>query len=612
VLLDKITVADPPPFALVRRAEGVVDVLVGDVVTVAELANIPVSDHDVLAVVPYRQITERGFDCVDDHAPLLVLRATERETVGVDQVLERIEDVRFDLTDPGFDLDDGGYAETVRKVLAEEIGQGAGANFVLMRSFTATIADYRPVTALAVFRRLLISEPGAYWTFLVDTGDRTFVGATPERHVSVADGTVTMNPISGTYRHTEHGPDLAGLLSFLADTKEIDELYMVVDEELKMMAEVGDLGGRVLGPYLRQMSRLTHTEYLLVGRTSLDVREVLRRTMFAPTVTGSPLENACRVIARYERNGRGYYAGVLALIERGGTVLDAPILIRTAEISRTGSLRVSVGATLVRDSVPAAEVAETHAKAAAVLDALHGRSHRQGLPAERFSDDAAVQESLVVRNNTLAAFWLNSHSSSATPLAGRRALMIDAEDTFTAMLAHLLRTLGLTVTRVRYDQFLDTAAYDLVVVGPGPGDPRVLTDSKMATLRSIVSDLVDSGQPMLAICLGHQVLSSTLGLALVRKNRPYQGVQRRIDLFGTPERVGFYSTFVAVCDEDSLGEVTVCRDRNTGEVHALRGPRFVSTQFHPESVLTEHGIDILAGLLTELIPGSSSQRRQHG
>ena len=129
---------------------------------------------------------------------------------------------------------------------------------------------------------------------------------------------------------------------------------MVLDEELKMMATVAEHGGQVVGPYLKQMAHLTHTEYLLAGRGSLDVREVLRETMFAPTVTGSPIENACRVIARHERRGRGYYAGVLALLghDDGGPA-DAgradPDPHR-GDLARTARLRVPVGATLVRHS----------------------------------------------------------------------------------------------------------------------------------------------------------------------------------------------------------------------------------------------------------------------
>jgi phenazine biosynthesis protein phzE len=353
----------------------------------------------------------------------------------------------------------------------------------------------------------------------------------------------------------------------------------------------------VLGPYLKEMSRLTHTEYLLAGRTTLDVRDVLRETMFAPTVTGSPLENACRVISRYEQRGRGYYAGVLALIGPNGSSLDAPIMIRTADISADGRLRVSVGATLVRNSVPENEIAETYAKAAGVLTALHGQS-TSDLKASSFADDVRVLSALAGRNDRLARFWLDPRDARPGPFAGRRALVVDGEDTFTAMLDHLLRTLGLDVTVARHDSRPVIGGHDLVIIGPGPGDPREHTNPKIATLRSITREVLESGTPLLAICLGHQVLSSVLGLELERKPQPYQGMQREIDLFGQRERVGFYSTFVAV---GTVPGVEISADPATGEINALRAPGFASTQFHPESVLTEHGIDILATLLNSLL-----------
>jgi phenazine biosynthesis protein phzE len=595
VLLDRI--ASAPAYALLRRSPDVVDVLVGDVVELPTLADIPLSDNEVLAIVPYRQIAERGFEHVDDGAPLLALLVRERETYTMGEVLTVVDDVPFELVDAGFDVDDDTYGEIVRKVLAEEIGQGAGANFVVKRTYTATIPDYTPATALAVFRRLLLAERGAYWTFLVHTGARTFVGATPERHVSVDNGIAMMNPISGTYRHPSGVADRSELLAFLADGKETDELYMVVDEELKMMARVAAQGGRVLGPYLKEMSRLTHTEYLLAGQTTVDVRDVLRETMFAPTVTGSPLENACRVIARYEQRGRGYYAGVLALIGPHGSSLDAPILIRTAEISAAGSLQVSVGATLVRDSVPENEIAETHAKAAGVLAALHGQSTPDS-SAVSFADDVQVLAALASRNDRLARFWLEPRELAAGPFAGKRVLVVDGEDTFTAMLSHLLQALGFAVTIVRHDASPSLIGYDLVIAGPGPGDPREHSAPKIATLRGIVRDVLESGTPLLAICLGHQILSSLLGLELIRKPQPYQGMQRTIDLFGRSERVGFYSTFIAV---GTVPGVEIAADPASGEIHALRAPGFASTQFHPESMLTEHGIDILERLLTDLL-----------
>ena len=220
---------------------------------------------------------------------------------------------------------------------------------------------------------MLERERGAYWTFVFFTGDRYLIGASPERHVSIHGGDVRMNPISGTFRIPGEGDVRGQLLDFLHDEKEIFELFMVVDEELKMMCDICTEGGQVLGPFLKPMSRLVHTEYLLAGRTTRDPREVLRDTMYAATVTGSPVENACRLIKQYEREGRGYYGAALALLGRdaeGGHIVDSPIVIRTADVDLDGRLTVTAGATLVRDSDAAYEVAETHAKAGGILSAF--------------------------------------------------------------------------------------------------------------------------------------------------------------------------------------------------------------------------------------------------
>lgn len=335
---------DPGPFALVRR-EGAdhLELFTGTVRPVERLADVPLPDGPpgprTLALVPYRQVTERGFDCVDDGTPLECLEIAGHARLPLADALAALPDAPVATADAGFDIADAEYADIVARVLAEEIGRGEGANFVIHRTLRAAVQGSPLVAALAALRRLLLRERGAYWTFVVHTGTRILVGASPERHVSVDDGLVMMNPISGTFRHGGTA-DRAALLRFLTDPKEIDELYMVLDEELKMMARVAERGGQVVGPYLKEMSHLAHTEYLLAGQGRLDVRDVLRETMFAPTVTGSPMENACRVIARHETTGRRYYAGVLALLGRddaGRQTLDAPILIRTAEISPPAS-----------------------------------------------------------------------------------------------------------------------------------------------------------------------------------------------------------------------------------------------------------------------------------
>ncbi|MFD6436972.1 anthranilate synthase family protein [Streptomyces venezuelae] len=613
--------SDDRPFALLRRRtpghdHDTVEVLTGPTGTYEHLADLP----EGLALVPFRQIRERGFDVRDDGTPLTVLTPEERYEVPLADALAALpaHDVRVE--GGAFDVDDAAYADIVGRVLREEIGRGEGANFVIRRTYEGEIPGFGRADALALFRRLLVGERGAYWTYVVHTGDRTLVGASPEVHVRMSGGTVVMNPISGTYRYPAEGPTADDLLAFLSDGKEIEELSMVVDEELKMMCTVGDMGGVVVGPRLKEMAHLAHTEYELRGKSSLDVREVLKETMFAATVTGSPVQNACRVIERHEAGGRGYYAGALALIGRdagGAQTLDSPILIRTADISAAGRLRVPVGATLVRGSDPMSEVAETHAKAAGVLAALGVRPGRPRTEDARpaLADDPRVRAALDGRRAALAPFWLRMQERR-DELAGH-ALVVDGEDTFTAMLAHVLRSCGLGVSVRRYDEEgLREAvlAYEgPVVLGPGPGDPSDLTDPKMRFLRSLAAEVLRShGHGVLGVCLGHELIAAELGLEIVRKEVPYQGAQTGIDLFGRAETVGFYNSFVARCDDEAAVEldahgIEVSRDAATGEVHAVRGESFAGVQFHPESVLTLRGAGIVRELLGQLLSGPGTR-----
>ncbi len=609
------------PFALIRRQEEKkVFCLTGPVTAYDELANIPRLKgssgagevFDTLSILPFRQVEELGFVARHKNEKILTLRVEKQEEIALDQLLAFLPEEACAM-DGALQAspDDAGFAAMTRRIIDDEIGNGAGCNFVVPRFFRGKIAAFSLSKVLSAYRRLLENEYGAYWTFLYYTGVQFFIGATPERHLSVQGGRVKMEPISGTLRKMEHDENgaLPALERFLKDPKEIFELLMVVDEELKMMAEICSAGGQVVGPMLKEMAKLIHTEYVLVGQSDRDVVDMLRESMFAATVVGSPIENACRVNFRQQPESRRYYGSALALLGRdaqGRDVLDSPITIRMAEIGLDGAFEMGVGTTIVRDSDPESETAETHAKAAGTLAALGFRAGAND-PAYRLNERVYGEDmmiSLSSRNAKLSRFWIEDQSDARTPdkrLAGKSAVIIDNEDHFTRMLAHMLRALGLSARIVKnadFDPVRDAA--DLVVLGPGPGDPRDTNDPRIVKAGALCRAFLEQKQPLLCVCLGHQILCHALGFELAKKKKAFQGTQVVIDLWGQAERVGFYNTFTGKADGKDRG-IDLSLDVETDEIHALRGEAFVGLQFHPESILTTNGLRIAQDVALHLL-----------
>jgi len=296
---------------------------------------------------------------------------------------------------------------------------------------------------------------------------------------------------------------------------------------------------------------------------------------------GQPDRERLRVVARHEQRGRGYYAGVLALLGRdasGAATLDAPILIRTAEILADGQLRVPVGATLVRGSTPSSEVAETYAKAAVccprwVWGPLF-RSAVRVLPGRR--PGSAVSSGTAKRHaGPVLAGRPALRAAGPTP-SGRRVLVVDAEDTFTGMLAHLLRSLGMVVSVRPVASVRHTRGYDVVVAGPGPGSPSSVSEPRIVALRQVVSSALASGLPLLVCVSGIRcwLRSWSSALPQVRSLTKGSAVDR---LLRPAERVGFYSTFSARSSADAFssafGPVRVARDPGTGMSRRCGGGR---------------------------------------
>lgn len=625
------------PFAFIRKGENPSCTFVsGPVSQLDRLDQIPrltrkkkkgqvaSSSHNesfhTLNIIPYAQIKERGYKVHDDGCKILSMKVEHQKEISMNDLILETAGTGYDLSLEGtitYSTSDHEYKQIIQKIITQEIGNGEGANFVIPRKGMGKIKDFSLEKALQIFISILNNEVGAYLTYLVYDGERYFIGASPEKHLSIQKGRVKMNPISGTFRKKDQYKTIAKFkqefLSFLHDEKEINELFMVVDEELKMMAQICTQGGMIIGPLLKEMSKLIHTEYILAGNSQRDIIDILRDSLFAATVMGGPLENAANIIYQYESEGRRYYSGAIALIgtdEHGDEFLDSPIMIRSFEIDAKGNLQFQVGATLVRDSDPAYELEETKRKISGIISSITAPSQR---PPQHLLDhlrnDEDIPEVLQMRNQHLSTFWFFQQADAGThipQLKGKKIIIIDNEDDFCFMQKHMFTRMGMQADVVRYSSFhfSDYQNYDLFVIGPGTGNPNDTTNPKMAKIHTITKQLFAHNKPFLSICLGHQVLCRVLGLKVKRKKETFQGVPKLIDFFGEPQIVGFYNTFAGFYTKTDAGKpISVSHDAQTGEVFALKHKekKCISLQFHPESILTQGGYEVLVGVVLKLL-----------
>ena len=183
-------------------------------------------------------------------------------------------------------------------------------------------------------------------------------------------------------------------------------------------------------------------------------------------------------------------------------------------------------------------------------------------------------------------------------------LLIDNFDSFSHNLARYFVRLGQVTKVVRNDVISMDEIRDhnpnAIVFSPGPCTPD---DSGICV--DVVREY--AGQiPMLGVCLGHQIIASAFGAIVCRSNEPMHGRSSSIhhsddELFqGVPSSFQVARYHSLIVDEDSLGtELRATAYSEDGTIMALRHvehPVF-GLQFHPESILSEHGYDLLSNFL---------------
>ncbi|MFA5040813.1 MAG: chorismate-binding protein [Bdellovibrionales bacterium] len=611
------------PFALIEK-NGRVQCVQGAVHTLDKIEDIHAlarkSGRDVAFALPYRVIRERGFEARGDE-PILAMEIETSLSLPAEKLAGELPENQIDWDgEITASLSDSEYASLVHDFQKNEIERGNASQTTLARSFSGQIEAFDVSVALSVYRKIL-RQRGQYMAVLfanIHPADKSrsqfIVGATPERHLEVRGNETIMVPIAGTLRKEGRDTFDKRLDAFLADPKEINELFQVVDEEMKIMGVICPDGGDIEGPFLREIGAVVHTEYRLVGRRGRDTMAALRRTLHAPTVVGSPMESAARIIHKYETQSRRYYAGEIGIYSNPRTEapngdLDCAILIRCAEIDGNGKFRVQAGGGLVRDSDPDNEAKESRAKAMGLLGFLTGAAQLQ----ETYLTESLCQKVepvLRARNEKLSAFWMNRqdpHAEGAPSLDKLKITILNNEDDFAHMVGHILRTMRAEISVVDSLAFNPAADdSDIIILGPGPGDPTDMSHPRMKRLQDIIGDMDARRKPMLGICLGHQALAVYKKIDVERQLHSTQGMQRIVELMGEKYRLGFYNSFSPVFNENAKARKDINFDTDeTGRIIAMEGGRFMGFQFHPESIMSEDGAKLLYRALKHLRGGAS-------
>lgn len=186
-------------------------------------------------------------------------------------------------------------------------------------------------------------------------------------------------------------------------------------------------------------------------------------------------------------------------------------------------------------------------------------------------------------------------------------LLIDNFDSFTYNLVHAFQVLGVRVVvyrnhRISLDD-INKLNPTHVVISPGPGSPSQAGISKHLIER------LGGHLPLLGVCLGHQCIGEVYGGNTVQAKRPMHGKLSRISHDGRGLFSGLKNHFLAtryhslIVERDTLPScLEISAETEEGEIMGLRHrilKNLEGVQFHPESIMTEQGMQILSNFLTK-------------
>ncbi|CDX52963.1 Anthranilate synthase (Includes: Glutamine amidotransferase) [Mesorhizobium plurifarium] len=486
-----------------------------------------------------------------------------------------------DRIPPRGDHEPGEYANLVRRAM-ESFKRGDLFEVVPGQMFYER-CETQPSD---ISRKLKSINPSPY-SFFINLGENEYlIGASPEMFVRVNGRRVETCPISGTIKRGDDAiSDSEQILKLLNSKKDESELTMCSDVDRNDKSRVCEPGSvRVIGRRQIEMySRLIHTVDHIEGRLreGMDAFDAFLSHAWAVTVTGAPKLWAMRFIEQNEKSPRAWYGGAIGMVNFNGD-MNTGLTLRTIRI-KDGIAEVRAGATLLFDSVPEEEEAETELKASAMLSAIRDAKTGNATGTER---------------------------TTARVGDGVNILLVDHEDSFVHTLANYFRQTGANVSTVRTpvpEEVFERLKPDLVVLSPGPGTPTDF-DCAATIRRARARDL-----PIFGVCLGLQALAEAYGGELRQLHIPMHGKPSRIRVSkpgiifsGLPKEVtvGRYHSIFA--DPVRLPDgFVVTAETEDGIIMAFehRKEPIAAVQFHPESIMTlghNAGMRIIENIVAHL------------
>jgi anthranilate synthase component 1 len=306
----------------------------------------------VTARAAYDQARTRLADVVQDFGRSLPYR------------IERLEDAP--LPEPTANMGRADYHAMVEQA-KEYIRAGDIFQVVPSQRF---ILPFR-LPALAFYRALRRTNPSPF-LFLLDFGDFSVIGSSPEILVRLRDGKVTIRPIAGTRKRgatPEEDRDLAADL--LGDPKELAEHLMLLDLARNDVGRVARIGTVHVAEQMvvERYSHVMHICSTVEGEIDErhDALAALMAGFPAGTVSGAPKVRAMEIIDELEPERRNVYAGAVGYFGGSGA-MDTCIALRTA-VLKDGRLLLQAGGGVVADSDPESEYQESLNKAKALVRA---------------------------------------------------------------------------------------------------------------------------------------------------------------------------------------------------------------------------------------------------